>query len=201
MSASVKDILSNQKGWVHELARAELHPDAEKLLNLSKSLDPQALVEESTQEFMADLRDEFHELAKIFNAYSENGSKFADIKVYQVANTVSDFMLYRNQIKLVVSNPAHGVIQLQFASHIQGQGMGATNATNIQTTEILAQVGPFRDVYWTYQGQQISSEQISKYFFGEFVRTTRDTSKRTKVSNQVLLDQIKALLQEKGLEL
>ena len=48
--ANYKDLMPTQKGWIHELARAEVHPEAEKLLSLGKSFDPQQLVEESTIE-------------------------------------------------------------------------------------------------------------------------------------------------------
>src|SRR5690242_12959993 len=109
-----EDILPSQQGWLHELARAEIHPDAEKLLQLGRSFDPQQLVEESTIDFLTELKEKFNECARTFNAYSENGTKFQDIKVYSIAQTAAEFMLFRNQIKLIFSNSAHGVIQISF---------------------------------------------------------------------------------------
>lgn len=189
--------------WIHELAKAEMHPEAERLLQLGKSFDPQQLVEESAVEFLLALREQFTSAARAFNGYSENGSRFQDVKIYSLANTAADFMIYRNQIKLVVASTAHGVIQLSFAQHVRG-----TLAVDGQTTgsssgtrhEILAQVGPFRDVHWTFQGERVTPAQVAKFYFAEFVRATRDT-RRSKAGNQLLLDQIKALLQEKGLDL
>lgn len=203
-----RDVLPSQHGWLHELARAEVHPDAEKLLQLGKSFDPQQLVEESGIEFLGELREICTEYARLFNAFSENGSKFQDIKVYSIAQTAADFMLFRNQIKLIFSNSAHGIIQISFAQHMRGsvsvdgstQNAQTSHAINGQTQELLAQVGPFRDVYWTFQGEKVTPEQISKFYFAEFARITRD-SRRSKFGNQLLLDQIKALLQEKGLDL
>src|SRR3954462_8601477 len=96
-------------GWIHDLAKAEIHPEAERLLQLGRSYDPQQLVEESTVEFLTQLREQLNEYARVFNAYSESGAKFQDIKVYALAQTASDFMLFRNQIKLIFSNSAHGV--------------------------------------------------------------------------------------------
>src|SRR3954447_14456969 len=101
-----KDLMPSQQGWIHELARAEVHPDAEKLLQLGRSFDPQQLVEESTIDFLTELREQFNEHSRIFNAYSENGSRFQDVKVYAVAQTAADFMLFRSQIKLIFSNSA-----------------------------------------------------------------------------------------------
>jgi hypothetical protein len=69
-----------------------------------------------------------------------------------------------------------------------------------QSQDLLAQVGPFRDVLWTFQGEKVSPDQVSKFYFIEFARLTRD-NRRSSGKNQLLLDQIKALLQEKGLNL
>lgn len=204
-----KDLLTSQPGWLHELARGEIHPDAEKVLQLGRSFDPQQLVEESTIEFLTELREHFNEYARVINTYSEGGVKFHDIKVYSLAQTAADFMLFRNQIKLIFSNSAHGVIQISFAQHmrstlaIDGQDQGRSNggvSLGEQSQDLLAQVGPFRDIVWTYQGERVAPEQVSKFYFIEFVRLTRD-NRRSTGKNQLLLDQIKALLQEKGLNL
>lgn len=206
-----KEGIPSQQGWIHEIARAELHPDAEKLLQLDRVLDPQQLVEEETVEFMTELRESFSEIAHVFNSYSENGTKYPEIKIYSIAQTPSDFMLFRNQIKLLISNPAHGVIQISFAQHQRNtfsvNGQVQQNASDDrsspglgQSQDLLVQIGPFRDIYFTFQGERVTPEQISKFYFGEFVKVTRDP-KRSKGSNQLLLDQIKALLHEKGLEL
>jgi hypothetical protein len=211
--AQFKDVLPSQQGWIHELARGEIHPDADRLLQLGKSFDPQQLVEENTIDFLTELRELFNEYARVFNAYSEGGSKFQEIKVYSLAQTAADFMIFRNQVKLVVANTAHGVIQLSFSQHVRGTlavdgqiqamtGASALGASDVdgKSLELLAQVGPFRDVSWSFQGEKVTPEQIAKFYFAEFARATRD-SRRSRTSNQLLLDQIKALLQEKGLDL
>jgi hypothetical protein len=210
--ANFKDLPSTQVGWIHELVRADIHPDAERILQLGRSFDPQQLVEESTIEFLAQLRQHLTEYAKIFNSYAENGTKFQEIKIYSIAQTAADFMMFRNQIKLVIANTAHGVIQISYSNHIRGtlavdgqiQSGGSApqgqQAAMSPAQELLAQLGPFHDVQWTYQGEKVNPEKIAKYYFADFARVTRD-NKKSKAGNQVLLDQIKALLQEKGLEL
>lgn len=209
--ARFKDVLPSQQGWIHDLARAEIHPDAERLLQLDGGTDPQQQVEESTIDFLSELREYSAEYARVFNAFAENGSKFQEAKVYSVAQTAADFMIFRNQVKLVVANTAHGVIQIAFAQHSRGtinvdgqminqpmQGQHVPGASPSQ--DLLAQVGPFRDVHWTFQGERVTPEQVAKAYFAEFVRASRDIRK-SKAGNQLLIDQIKALLQEKGLDL
>jgi len=60
--ARFEDILVSETGWIHELARAEIHPDAERLLELGRSFDPQQLIEESTVEFLGQLRERFTDI-------------------------------------------------------------------------------------------------------------------------------------------
>jgi hypothetical protein len=202
--ARFKDVLPSQQGWIHDLARAEIHPDAERLLSLGQSFDPQQLVEESTVDFLTALRDQFNEFARVFNAFSESGAKFQEIKVYSLAQSAADFMVFRNGVKLVVTNSAHGIIQISFAQHVRGTVAVDGQLSNSQSVgpaqDLLAQVGPFRDVFWTFQGEKVTPEQVARFYFTEFARVTRD-ARRSKAGNQLLIDQIKALLQEKGLDL
>lgn len=198
-----KDLSPNLSGWIHDLARAETHPDAERLLGLGANLDPHQIVEEETVRFLSELRERFGEMARVFNSYSEAGARFSELKIYSVAQTAADFMLYRNQLKLIVSNSAHGVIALGFANHARSPFAfdGANpESSGLKTQELLAQIGPFRDVKWTFQGEAVKPEQIAKYYFAEFVRSTRER-KASSGQNQALLEQIKALLGDNGIQL
>jgi hypothetical protein len=198
-------MMGSQHAWIHDLAKAELHPQAERLLDLARTHDPQRLVEESTVEFLTALRERFTDHARVFNAYSESGSRFQEIKVYAVANTAADFMVFRNQVKLVVTNSAHGVIQFTFSRHvpvpITVDGQNAAEAAGAPgAQEILAQVSPFREVFWTYHGEKVRPEELARFYFTEFTRSTRAPA-RSRATNQLLLDEIKSLLKEKGLDL
>jgi hypothetical protein len=51
-----------------------------------------------------------------------------------------------------------------------------------------------------YRSERVESEQVAKHFFGEFTRITRE-QKRARPNQKVLLEQIKALLQEQGMSL
>jgi hypothetical protein len=201
--AASKEFSPNLSGWIHDLARAETHPDAERLLGLGGNLDPHQIVEEETVRFLSELRERLHEFSRIFNSYSEAGARFSEVKLYSVAQTAADFMLYRSQVKLVVSNSAHGVISIAFASHARGSfGFDGANPESVggKAQELLAQIGPFRDVKWTFQGEEVKPEQIAKYYFAEFVRATRER-KASAGQNQALLEQIKALLGDNGIQL
>lgn len=202
--ATYKDVIPNKRGWIHELARAEVYPDAEKLLQLNSSLDPQQMVEESTITFLTELRELISENSKIFNGFSENGSKYQPVKIYSIAESAADFMIFRNQIKLAFANVAHGLIQITFSKHQAGMSVDGKSEPQAlgEPQELHAHVGAFRNIYWTYQTEKVSPEEVAKFYFAEFVRITRDQSKmQSRGRDRLLLNQIKALLHEKGLEL
>ena len=190
--------LNLNHGWIHEIARAEASPEAEALYQLTQGAGPQQAVEESTVDFLTDLRAYFQEYVRIFNSLSEGGKKFAEIKIFNLTQGAADFMLYRNGIKLIVANTTHGAIQISYDRH--STGSTGVDAAIPQTEELLANVGAFGRVYWTYRSEKVESEQVAKHFFGEFTRSTRE-QKRVKPNQKVLLEQIKALLQEQGLSL
>jgi hypothetical protein len=184
-------------GWINELARAEVHPDAERLLSLGKEFDPTQMLEESTVDFLTTLRRLCADFCKVFNAFSAQGTKYPEVKLYGIAHSAADFMIFRNQIKLLVSSSAPGTIQVSFSYHQQnGRTAGGTIEEPQQLTAVM---GPFRNIYWTFKGEKIEPDQVSKFYFSEFVRLTRSPS-RSKSSNHLLFEQLKTLLEEKGLD-
>jgi len=186
-------------GWIHEIARAESSPEAEALYQLNQVSAPQQAIEESTVDFLTDLRAYFQEYVRLFNSLSDSGKKFSEIKIFNLTQGAADFMLYRNGIKLIVANTTHGVIQISYDRHMIGGSVSA-EFTIPQAEELLAQLGAFGTVFWTYRSERVESDQVAKHFFAEFARTTREP-KKAKPSQKVLLEQIKALLQEQGMSL
>lgn len=186
------------QGWIHEIARAEASPEVDALYQLQRTTGPEQAIEESTVEFLTDLRAYFQEYVRIFNSLSEAGKKFSEIKIFNLTQGAADFMLYRNGIKLIVANHTHGVIQISYDKHVVSGAMSDQHVP--QTEELLAQIGAFGSVHWTYRSERVESEQVAKHFFTEFTRVTREM-KKVKPNQKVLLEQIKALLQEQGLNL
>ena len=187
------------QGWIYELARAEASPEADALYRLNQSAAPQQAIEESTVEFLTDLRAYFQEYVRVFNAQSEAGKKYPEIKIFNLTQGAADFMLYRNGIKLIVANTTHGIVQISYDKHLIA-GAVPSELSIPQAEEILAQFGAFGSVHWMYRSERVESEQVAKHFFAEFARVSREP-KKSKPNQKVLLEQIKALLQEQGLSL
>ncbi len=186
-------------GWIHEIARVEGSPEAEALYNMTHGSGPQQAIEESTVDFLTDLRADFQEYVRVFNSLSEAGKKFSEIKIFNLTQGAADFMLYRNGIKLIIANTTHGVVQFSYDRHASAGSMNIEQSIP-QADEILAQLGAFGAVNWVYRSEKVESEQVSKHFFSEFTRMTRE-QKKVRPNQKVLLEQIKALLQEQGLSL
>lgn len=212
VSKNSRALLPADLDWVHELAKNELNPEAANIFNTINQFDPRQIIEESSIDFLEDLRDYFSAYAKVLNGYAENNAKFSEIKIYGITNTAADFMLFRNNVKLVFANSAHGIINATFTYHVRGDlavdganiqrreaASAKTGSTKELSQDIIAQIGPFLDVSWTYQGEKVNPEKLVKYYFVEFVKASRMAKKDS--SNQLLLQQIKALLQDQGIDL
>ncbi|MBI3543594.1 MAG: hypothetical protein HY075_10005 [Deltaproteobacteria bacterium] len=185
--------------WVHELAKNELNPEAANIFNTVNQFDPKQIIEESTIEFLEKLRELFTAYTRTFNGYSDSNAKFSDMKIFGITNTPADFMIFRNNVKLVFANSAHGIINATFTEHQRNDLATPGNEARKQSQDIIAQIGPFLDVVWTYQGEKVNPNRLVKYYFVEFVKASRIARKSS--PNQLLLKQIKALLQDQGIDL
>lgn len=195
-------------GWVHELAKNELNPEEANIFNATNQFDPKQIIEESSIDYLEELRNRFAMYAKVLNGYSENNQRFSEVKIYGITQTPADFMLFRNNVKLIFANTAHGIISASFIQHNQGQMAIDGNPLNQNrlvpgardNQDIIAQMGPFLDVRWTFQGEVVQPERLVKYYFVEFIKISR-VARKERSQNQLLLKQIKALLQDKGIDL
>ena len=200
---------ATERAWIHELSRAETLPPHEQAVLAGASFEPRNLIEESALHFMDELRQHLVQFARIFNELSHQGTAFSEIKIYSVAQTTSDFMLFRNQVKLTLAYPAHGVIQLAYFQHPRGimsvNGQSAPEATAPSVAlpppqEITAEIGPFRKVFWSYRGEKVAPPEIAKFYFIEFAKLSRKIEP-SRTGHHLLLEQIKTLLQNQGLDL
>lgn len=200
------DLMPSDLDWVHEIAKNELNPESLNIFNSVNQFDPRQIIEESTIDFLEHLRELFQAYANVFNSYSQNNQKFSELKIYGISNSPANFMLFRNNVKLVFSNSAHGIINATFTTHnrqdvILNGGAPSAPETSFQKQahDMIAQLGPFLDVVWTYQGEKINANRLVKYFFIEFIKASRVPAKVS--TNQLLLKQIKALLNDQGIDL
>jgi hypothetical protein len=133
--------------------------------------DHRKVVEEATLEFMAELKEEFLNCVDLFNSYRGGSHLPNSVKIFNISNTQADFIIFRNTMKLVVSNPALGVINFAFVNRAN-TFTKAPVKTKKEGYDLIAQLYPFNDLAWTFHGERINVEAIVRYLFTEFVKSS-----------------------------
>jgi hypothetical protein len=88
--------------WIESLALEEINMDESGIVNINGHLNPALLLEESSIQFMNDLRDRFEAYITKFNEYRGRNNSQSSIKMFKISNTVNDFMLFRNSLRLIL---------------------------------------------------------------------------------------------------
>ncbi|MFP5491300.1 MAG: hypothetical protein ACLGG0_07345 [Bacteriovoracia bacterium] len=162
--------------WIESLALEEINMEESGYIRFTDAADPARVLEESSVNFMNKLKDRFEFYVSLFNQYSVNRDQGRKIKVFRISNTINDFMMFRNTLKLIVARRGPDVISVGFLSNSGGlfapripgdQSPGAP-----QIHEIKAHVGPFNNVTWRYQGEVVEVESLVRFYLAEFIRNS-----------------------------
>jgi hypothetical protein len=158
--------------WIETLAMEEMNMEDSGFITFNEFSSAEKILEASSIEFLNKIKDRFEFFVGLFNQYRVNRDQGRAIKVFRISNTVNDFMLFRNSLKLIVSRRAIDVIHIGFLSNSGGlfTPKSETVGMNHQIHEIKAHMGPFHQVTWRYQGEIVSQEALVKYYMSEFIR-------------------------------
>ena len=156
--------------WIKNLVLAEQEMEDSGLIDLSSQPDAKKIMETETHEFLQDAKTAFVETASSFNQLKD--SSLGTVKVYGIAKTKSDFMLFRNGYKLIFSMKHPGEIGVRF------QSMGSVFTTPhdnevpppVDETILTAQWGAFGDLKWSYQGHSVQLDSLVRYYLSRFVK-------------------------------
>lgn len=161
--------------WIESLAMEEVNMEESGIIRFHDHLNTQQLLEESSLNFVNKLKDRFEFYTALFNQYRSNRDNSRAIKVFRISNTVNDFMLFRNSLKLIVARRAPDVISIGFLSNNGGlfaARLGSENQSVHAIHEIKAHVGPFNNITWRFQGEPIEVEPLVKYYLSEFIKNS-----------------------------
>jgi len=168
------DEVSEEASWLVELARGEEEIEHTGVINYDAVRSPEKVLRDSTVLYLRYLRNHITKLASVFNAHKSMAA--SGIKVYAIGNTEADFMVFRNSLKLIFSAQRPGTIQISFNAHTGG--FFTSNAVNPsgaseQIGDIInAQLGPFNEAVWTYQGRPINTKEMVKYYLTRFIQNS-----------------------------
>ncbi len=165
---------SEKMNWIRELVRAEETMEDVGVIDLGVRADLDRLLVQESLQFLQILKNEFVEAASAFNELKT--SPLGRIKIYGIAKTHADFMLFRNGFKMIFSLKSAGQISIRFnfigPNYLPSQIPTAQQSQTAMMEEHIleAKVGAFEDIQWQFQNQQIKVANVVKFHLSLFVR-------------------------------
>ena len=166
--------------WLKDLVQAEEQMEISGVVDLSVGYDNERTLNYETLQLLNKLKNEFVEIANGFNELK--ASPLGRIKIYGIAKTQADFMLFRNGYKMIFYFKSPGIIGIR--SHFLGSHYGAPTIPNgpnpipqnsntsipFDESVIEARKGPFHELVWTHQEQPINLDALIRFQFTQFVK-------------------------------
>jgi hypothetical protein len=166
--------MTDRVSWIKDLVRAEEQMEESGMVEVGGTTENERQMAHETLKFLQTLKNEFIESASVFNEMK--ASALGRIKIYGVAKTTADFMLFRNGFKMIFAMSSPGCISVRFnfigPNYIPSQipTAGASSANVMDEHLLQAQAGPFGDLSWTYQNHVVKMESIVRYYVSLFIR-------------------------------
>jgi hypothetical protein len=161
--------------WIESLALEEINMEESGFIRFTDAADPNRILEEESIAFINKIKDRFEFYISLFNQYRVNRDQGRMIKIFRISNTINDFMLFRNTLKLIVARRSADVISIGFLSNSGGlftPRIPGDQSSVSQIHEIKAVVGPFNHITWRYQGEEINIEALTRFYISEFIRNS-----------------------------
>ncbi|MBI4041783.1 MAG: hypothetical protein HY390_07960 [Deltaproteobacteria bacterium] len=171
--------------WLKKLADAEISMEETGQIDVFGHLQEETITRDHTIQFLKDLRLKFQQAAEEFNQFRKNPRQ--TVKVYGIANTDADFLLFRNSLKLVIGFSNPGRIACSFHTLSGGvfnphqkpvaqkkYGIPTPPDKNSQTLgdHLDIELGLFNEAHWTFKGQRVDPVAIVQFYFTEFVKNS-----------------------------
>lgn len=157
--------------WIEQLALNEVNMEETGVIHFQK-MDPNSLMEKSSIEVMDDLRDLFETYINTFNEHRNKYGAEHSIKMFKISDTVNDFMLFRNSLKLIVARRAADTISIGFLSNSGGLRAAKIIEETLDKKihDIRAHMGSFGHISWKFQGDDVHFPSLVKHYMTEFIQ-------------------------------
>ena len=160
--------------WIKDLVTTEQKIEETGIVELGSSVDTQRILVHESLQFLLNLKAEFYEAANIFNELKT--SPLGKVKIYGIAQTHADFMLFRNGYKMLFTIKGPGVlsIRMNFIGNnfmpTQGADLQQASKNVIEESLIEAKLGPFNEVLWTFKGQAFKTAFLVRHYLTLFIK-------------------------------
>lgn len=154
------------KEWVKNLADQELSICAGERGSIDIYTTKEQILTAETETILKELQHHFAYLVKLFNSRVNQDS----LKI-QLAKDNSNrlFSLSRNGMRLLVTRPQLGVIQLVCDKKMAGAARSSVMFSGL----VEAKFGIFHDVEWHFLGSRVTTEQVARHYLTEFIQVSR----------------------------
>lgn len=159
--------------WIQELIRNEQQMETSGLVNFSPIVNKDHLILSASIELLKNLKSQFIKNSDVFNQLKGNSNGL--IKVYGIAKTHADFMLFRNGYKLVFNMLNPGKVQITFhhmSSPFLTNTSSDTNVAIIPDGTIDAAWGAFNEVRWVSDKKPVNTKHLVKFYLRTFVQNS-----------------------------
>lgn len=166
--------LHDRIGWIRELVKAEENMEESGVVEFGNKAETERILVQESLLFLQNLKNEFVDASSAFNELKS--SPLGRIKIYGIAKTHADFMLFRNGFKMIFSLKAPGQISIRFnfigPNYIPSQIPTAqqSNTPMMEEHILEAKIGAFDDIQWLFQGQSVKLQNVVKYHLSLFVK-------------------------------
>lgn len=168
-------LMTENNEWIKELVRSEEQMEKAGLVDFSPVADTQNIILSASIEYLKTLKSLFIKNANIFNQLK--GKSDGAIRIYGIAKTHADFMLFRNGYKLVFNMIQPGKIQIVFhrtsTPFVSSDASKNTDGKSPLNDGVLeAAWGAFHEVRWVCDSKPINNEHLIKFYLKNFVQNS-----------------------------
>ncbi len=165
---------SDRIGWIRDLVSAEEQMEESGIVDMGTGTSLEKTLVQETLNYLQLLKTEFIEAATAFNELK--ASPLGRIKIYGIAKTHADFMLFRNGFKMIFSLRAPGQVSIRFnfigPNYMPSQIPSVSNTAAPMMDEhvIEAKIGPFSDLTWSFEGHVVNLQNVVKHHLTLFIK-------------------------------
>jgi len=158
--------------WIRGLVLSEQKMEEDGVIDFASDLGFTADLKQESNDFLTELKTNFIEVAAAFNQLRSNSE--GSVKIYGISGKEADFMLFRNGYKLLFSMKEPGTLAIRF--HNIGSLIPQLNNNESLHSQdpnealIIAAQGPFGELCWKYQGQEVKMPNMVRYYFSRFIK-------------------------------
>lgn len=158
--------------WIKDLVLSEQKMEEDGVVDFSMDYGFGSDLKAESQDFIQEVKATFIETSSVFNQLRSNNE--GSVKIYGISGTEADFMLFRNGFKLIFSVKEPGTLSIRFHNIgplvPQASNSDASAANHANEALIIATKGPFGELSWKYQGQEVKTPHLAKYYFTRFIK-------------------------------